>query len=204
MKTANLPTNVTDSLGNLHLLEDMDHFISIIGSRDASSKTLDLTKRVAKFLVEQNFIIVSGLAKGIDTAAHKAALEAKGKTVSVLGTPLKKIYPSENKDLAEEIVNNDGLLLTTAKPDETFGKYLFPRRNKVMAKISRATIVIEAGEKSGVISQCHECIKDGRILIFSKHLADQKYEWVQSFVKDQKVQIFETKEDLVDMLKKDQ
>ncbi len=171
-----------DFQGNKALLDDSSVCVSVVGSRDASPLGLELTEKVTSALVSNNFVIVSGLAKGVDTIAHKTALKKNGNTISVLGTPLNKIYPAENKDLAKEVASK-GLVLTTAKPHETFGKHLFPRRNKAMAQISKATIVIEAGEKSGVRHQCAESLKNGKTLIFLKHQVDQNCSWVDGFIK---------------------
>ena len=170
-----------DMRGDRALLERK--LVSIVGGRKASPESLDLTKKWTEFLVRKDFVIVSGLARGIDTKAHKTALKEQGKTIAVIGTPFSKVYPPENKGLADEI-SRKGLLVTTAKAHETFGKYLFPRRNKYMAQISHITLVIDAGEKSGVRYQCAECLKAGKTLIFSQKQVDKNYKWVEDFIKD--------------------
>ena len=193
----NTQTAIENLKGNRSLLDSPS--VSVVGSRDASKKGLELARKFTKIILENDFVIVSGLAKGVDTVAHKTALELKGRTISALGTPFHKVYPAENKGLADDIAQS-GLLLTTAKKHEEFGKHLFPRRNKLMAQISKATIVIEAGEKSGVKHQCAECLKNGKTLIFLKHQVDKGYKWVESFLASG-AKIVETKEELIDILK---
>lgn len=195
-KTTQPKTLFEDSDGDKELLDRSS--VAVVGSRNASLLGLKLTKRFTKVLVDNNCVVVSGLAKGVDTAAHKTALYLNGKTISVLGTPLHRIYPAENKDLAKEIACK-GLLLTTAKRHETFGKYLFPKRNKCMAQISKASLVIEAGEKSGVIHQCTECLKDGKTLIFLQHQVDKNYKWVNGFI-EAGAKVVSSEEELTDIL----
>jgi DNA processing protein len=182
--------------GNLELLSSP--VVSIVGTRNPTLDGIDKAARVATTLVNEGYVVMSGLAKGIDTIAHETTLKLKGKTIAVLGTPLTRIYPAENKKLANEI-STTGLLLSPSLPDETFGKRLFPRRNKLMARLSIATIVIEAGETSGVIHQAAECQKQGKKLIFLKSFAE-KTVWANSFVKNG-AHVIDTPKDLKELLK---
>ena len=190
--------NIQNMKGNKNLLNLPS--VSVVGSRDASAEGLTLTKQFTEILVKEDFVVVSGLAKGIDTEAHKTTLSLKGKTISVIGTPFHRIYPSENKKLADKIAQ-EGLLLTTAKPNETHGKHLFPRRNKLMARISKATLVIETGEASGVKHQCVECLRNNKTLIFSKLQIDKNHRWVTDFIKSG-AQVVESHKELTEILKK--
>ena len=101
---------------------------------------------------EGKAVIVSGLARGIDTAAHKAAIEAGGKTIAVLGTPLDRTYPAENKALQAEIIKNHLAVSQFRVGSEVFSSN-FIRRNRVMALIADASVIVEAGESSGSLSQ---------------------------------------------------
>ncbi|MDR2337824.1 MAG: DNA-protecting protein DprA [Deltaproteobacteria bacterium] len=172
--------------------------VSVVGTRNPSMKGIEKTTRVAATLVSEGYIVMSGLAKGIDTVAHETTLRQNGKTIAVLGTPLTKIYPAKNKKLADNI-SKTGLLLSPSLPDETFGKHLFPRRNKLMARLSIATIIIEAGETSGVIHQAAECQRQGKIIIFLKSLVD-KVTWANSFIKNG-AHVIDTPKDLKELLK---
>jgi DNA processing protein len=175
--------------------------VSIVGTRKPTAKGIEQTKRISEILIDLGFVVVSGLAEGIDTAAHKATLAAKGKTIAVMGTPIHKIYPAKNKELAANIFSN-GLVISPALPFEEVGRYLFPRRNKLMANLSIATIIIEAGPTSGVVHQAAECLKQNKKLILLKSLAENKsLDWVPKFLKSG-AQIVETPSDLKAILGK--
>lgn len=183
--------------GNLDLLKL--NVVSVVGTRNPSEEGILRAKKVSSVLCELDIPVMSGLAKGIDTVAHKAALSAGGATIAVLGTPIHKIYPAENKALAAEIADK-GLLVSTSTPEEEHGKFLFPRRNRLMAKLSVATIVIEAGPTSGVIHQASECLKQGRKLIFLKSLAtNQSLPWVPGFINSGAI-VVETADELKSVL----
>ena len=154
---------------------------SIVGTRNCSPFGRELARNTAKRIVGFGLVVVSGLAKGIDTEAHSETLRLNGKTIAVLGTPIHKIYPHENLILSQQI-EKKGLLISTALPDEVQGKWLFPRRNRLMAILSKATIVIEAGEKSGVIHQAAECIRLKKKLIFFQSVVDKQYSWIKNFL----------------------
>jgi DNA processing protein len=166
--------------GDLSLLEQ--RVISVVGTRNPSPTGIDNARRVTKLLGELGYIVLSGLAKGVDTVAHKVSLDSNGKTIAVLGTPIHKIYPAENKTLAEEIASR-GLLMSCSLPHEEKGQYLFPRRNRLMALLSKATIIIEAGPTSGVVHQAAECLRQSRTLILLKPLVEQSLPWVPGFIK---------------------
>jgi DNA processing protein len=158
--------------------------ISVVGTRNPTPEGVIRARRVTSILVDMGFVIISGLAKGIDTVAHQTALEMGGHTVAILGTPIHKIYPAENRGLAQEIEAKGGLVLSAAAPHEETGRYLFPRRNRLMAMLSRATIIIEAGETSGVIHQAAECQRQQRLLLLLKSLADNpQLSWPAGFIK---------------------
>ena len=161
--------------------------VSIVGTRKPSAWGIEYATRFAKYFAKKQIPVVSGLALGIDTVAHRTCLDIPDTTkgeiarcIAVLGTPLDKIYPAENKGLADEILKMSGVLVSTYKPGEKMGKHLFPRRNKLMARISNATIVIEAGVKSGTIHQCRETIKSKGQLFFTKPQIE--HEWVKEFI----------------------
>jgi DNA processing protein len=141
--------------------------VSIVGSRKASSEGLSDARGITKILVERGVTIVSGLAEGIDTAAHEAAIEAGGKTIAVLGTPLNKTYPRRNFNLQQEIMHHH-----LAISQFQIGHHITPKdfvaRNRTMALISDATIIVEAMDTSGSLHQGWEALRLGRPLFIWK------------------------------------
>ena len=123
--------------------------VAVVGTRRATNYGKNTGGKIVKDLASSGLVIVSGLAEGIDTIAHKSTLEVGGKTIAVLGGGLLNIYPSSNITLAEEIVNNGGLLVSEYKPNEPIRNYQFPIRNRIIAGLSQVTLIIEATEKSG-------------------------------------------------------
>jgi DNA processing protein len=143
--------------------------VSIVGSRKASSNGLLETRLTAKKLAENGVVIVSGLAEGIDTVAHKTAIETCGKTIAVLGTPLDKTYPQTNWALQQEIML-DHLAISQFRIGLPTRPQHFVLRNRTMALISDVTIIIEASDKSGSLHQGWEAIRLGRPLFISKSI----------------------------------
>jgi DNA processing protein len=127
-------------------------FLCVVGSRKHSSYAVEAIKKLLSGLVGRNIVIVSGLAIGIDTIAHKIALENNLITIAVLGTGVtnKSIYPRSNFRLAKEILNRDGCIISEFK-EETPQVWSFPARNRIMVGICDAVLVIEANEKSGTL-----------------------------------------------------
>ena len=158
--------------GNKQLLKSARK-ISIIGTRKPSKKGLENTQKITEFLVKHQTTIVSGLAKGIDTTAHKTAIQNEGKTIAVLGTPLNKFYPIENKELQQEIMQ-DHLAISQFEENTPVYPTNFPARNRVMALISDASIIIEAGEKSGTTHQGWEALRLGRELFILEDVVNDK------------------------------
>ena len=129
-------------------LEPSIQTIAIVGSRNATTYGISTTRQLAVHLASLNFIIVSGMAVGIDTAAHKGALEGKGKTIAVLGSGLGRIYPSENRELFHHIAQNGAVISEFPMMTEPEA-YNFPIRNRIISGISQGTVVVEATQKSG-------------------------------------------------------
>ena len=127
--------------------------LAVVGSRKYTSYGADACEKIIEGLSGYPIVIVSGLALGIDALAHKAALKAGLKTLAVPGSGIdsKVIYPRTNLSLAEEIVEKGGCLLSEYEPDFQASTWSFPARNRIMAGLSRAILVIEAGERSGTL-----------------------------------------------------
>jgi DNA processing protein len=141
--------------------------VAVVGSREASAEGLRRAKRLSRELVERGFTVVSGLAAGIDTAAHTAAIEAKGRTIAVIGTPLNSIYPAQNRELQEEIarkflVISQVPVLRYEKQGPQHNRLFFPERNATMSALTEATIIVEAGDTSGSLTQARAAFHQGR------------------------------------------
>lgn len=157
--------------------------VSIIGSRNASEKGVQEAKTIAKSLIENKVIIVSGLAKGIDTAGHETAINHGGKTIAVIGTPLDRVYPGENAGLQDEIMKNH-LVVSQYPVGSPITKKNFVLRNRTMALISDATVIVEAGESSGSLHQGWETLRTGRPLFICKDVVENgALSWPQDMMK---------------------
>lgn len=140
--------------------------VSVVGSRAASAHGLDIARALAAGLARCGVAVVAGLAKGVDTAAHTAALDAGGRTVAVIGTGITRYYPAENRELQDRIAR-DGLVLSQFWPDAPPRRHQFPMRNAVMSGYGRATIIVEAGETSGARIQARQAVAHGRPVILT-------------------------------------
>jgi DNA processing protein len=136
------------ALGNLGALELQG--IGVVGCRAATEYGLDVAEQIGGAVARAGGCVISGLARGVDAAAHTAALDAGGRTVAVLGCGVDVYYPHENMKLQDRI-RRDGLLLSEFLPGDAPRKYRFPHRNRIIAALSRAVVVVEAGEKSGAV-----------------------------------------------------
>jgi DNA processing protein len=143
--------------------------VSVIGARRPSPEGLRRARKLAAELARAGVIVVSGLAEGIDTAAHQGALAAGGRTIAVLGTPLDVTYPRQNRELQQRIMTGH-LALSPFAPGAAVHKGNFPLRNRVMALISDATVIVEAGDASGALSQGWEALRLGRLLFILKSI----------------------------------
>lgn len=150
---------------------DVGARVSIVGARKSSPDGLARARKLARHLAENGIVVVSGLAEGIDTAAHTAAMNAGGRTLAVIGTPIDKSYPAKNKALQEQIANKHLLVSQFAPGSRTF-RSCFPQRNRTMALISDATVIVEASDSSGSLSQGWEALRLGRDLWITKSLVE--------------------------------
>lgn len=146
--------------------------ISVVGTRHPSDLGAKRAQKLAMLLSAKGYVVVSGLAKGIDTAAHMGAIRAGGKTIAVIGTPLNQCYPKENCNL-QKVIAKDHLLVTQYPFGHPVTRANFPTRNYTMSGISYATVVIEASETSGALIQARQCMKQGRHLFILKNLLDR-------------------------------
>ena len=140
------------------------YLLAVVGARKYSAYGAQVTEKLTKELAFNKLTIVSGLALGIDTLAHSAAIEARGKTIAVLGSGLdqKNIYPSQNRYLADKIQAHGGLILSEYPIGTMPLKHHFPQRNRIISGLSSATLVIEAGEKSGALITAFHALEQNR------------------------------------------
>ena len=171
--------------GNLDILET--NCISIVGARKATARGIQKAKMIARKLCEKNYTIVSGLALGIDTAAHQAAIESGGRTIGVIGTPINECYPKQNKKLQNKIAGKFLLVSQVpfykyAREPFTHHRFHFPRRNMTMASISLATVIIESSDTSGSLIQAKECLRQGKkLFILDSCFKNPKIKWPDTF-----------------------
>jgi DNA processing protein len=153
------PPTVLYILGDI--LECDRHAIGVIGTRKPSHYATECAKKLSYQLAYAGVTVVSGLARGVDTAAHQAALAAKGRTIGVLGSGLMELYPPENKPLAEKIATS-GAVITEFSMRIKADRQTFPMRNRIISGCSFGLLVVEAGAKSGALISANQAGEQGR------------------------------------------
>lgn len=168
-------------------LEERDaRSAAVVGTRGASEIGMRRAAIMARGLMENDVVVFSGLAKGIDTAAHTATLDAGGRTVAVMGTGIAaKIYPAENKPLAARILDNGGALLSQFWPTSGPATWTFPRRNVVTSGCTMGSIVIEASSTSGAKMQARLAAEHGK-LVFLIHSLATSQPWAAKMIAEKK------------------
>ncbi len=174
--------------------------VAIVGARAVSDAGILRARRLSRELSQGGLTIVSGLAKGVDTTAHCAAIEVGGRTAAVIGTPLSKAYPAENRALQDEIAAHHLLVSQFEEGSRVFPAN-FPKRNRVMAAVSDGTVIIEASDSSGTLHQAAECQRLGRwLFILQSVFEDPKLSWPKSFAGYERTRIVRTSEDVLGAL----
>jgi DNA processing protein len=163
------------------LLKEDARAVAVVGTRHASEEGIRRARRMAGLLAAKRVTVVSGLARGIDTAAHTAALAGGGRTIAVLGQGIATpVYPAGNRDLAEQIAST-GALVSQFWPSAHPASWTFPRRNIVTSGISQGTVVVEATATSGAKMQARLAIEHGKRVWLLKSLVDSQ-PWAQTYV----------------------
>lgn len=181
LRDAEHPVALLYYQGNLDLL--FTRSVSVVGTRQPSVEGVKRAKKLVKDLVAEGFTIYSGLAAGIDTAAHQTAIECGGKTVAVIGTPLWFYYPLQNKLLQDKIATEHLLIsqvpvVSYKENDIKSTRMFFPERNKTMSALTEATIIVEAGETSGTLIQAKAALKQGRkVFILNNNFENPSLKW---------------------------
>ena len=200
LKNVRHPPIVLFYYGDLSIIDDYYKNIAVVGSRDCSEYGQQMTRQIAGDLAKRGYVIASGLARGIDGIAHRAAIESGGKTVAILGCGIDYCYPSDNQNLYD-IIKKDHLLISEYPFDTLPSPSNFPFRNRIIAGIGKTVLVTEAAQKSGTLitatlasmmnadvmcvphpaginSECNQLIKNGAILVES---ADDVIEQISDF-----------------------
>jgi DNA processing protein len=161
--------------------------IAVVGSRNVSEEGIRRTRKLVKMLVQDGYTIVSGLAKGVDTAAHTTAIENGGSTIAVIGTPITEYYPPENKDL-QDLIAEKFLLVSQvpiwryAQQDYRSNRLFFPERNATMSAVAQATVIVEASDTSGTLAQARAALQQGRkLFILDNCFRNPKLTWPARF-----------------------
>ncbi len=146
------------------LAERDRHAIGIVGTRKPSHYATECAKKLAYQLAYSGLTVFSGLARGIDTAAHQGALAAKGRTIAVMGSGLNHLYPPQNRELAEKIAASNGAVITEFSMEIKPDKQTFPMRNRIVAGSSFGLLVVEAGLNSGALITANQAADQGRAI----------------------------------------
>lgn len=157
--------------GRIELLRTSPR-VSIVGSRNATALGLRRAEKLARILAKNGIVVVSGLAQGIDTAAHRTVMKEGGATIAVLGTPLDRAFPRENAELQDEIMRKH-LAVSQFPPGGPVEKGNFIMRNRTMALLVNASVIVEAEEKSGARSQGWEALRLGRPLFLLRSIVER-------------------------------
>ena len=155
--------------------------LAVVGTRKPTRVGLSDARRMAGELADRDVTVISGLALGVDGAAHESALDRGGRTIAVLGSGLDEVYPREHINLAERIVAEGGALLSQFLPGQPPSRTTFPMRNAVMSGLGRGTIVIEADERSGAKMQARLALEHGRTLFLLESLVERNA-WARDYV----------------------
>jgi DNA processing protein len=159
LKEISDPPSILYAQGDIGLLTKWK--VAIVGSRNPSRSGRDTAFEFGRFLAQGDVVICSGMAMGIDAAAHQGALLGQGKTIAVIGTGLDRIYPAKHSDLAHDIVEN-GLMISEFPLGTPPRSENFPRRNRIISGLSLGTLVVEAATKSGSLITARQALEQGR------------------------------------------
>lgn len=187
LKDAKEPIEILYYQGDLNYLNTKS--IAIVGTRKPTEFGLRRAAKLVRLLIKDDYTIISGLAEGIDSVAHRTAIDLGGRTIAVIGTPLNSYYPKNNKDLQLEIAKEHLLMsqvpfIRYSKQPYYINRFFFPERNKTMSAISEATVIIEAGETSGTLTQARAALHQGRkLFILENNFQNKNLKWPEKYEK---------------------
>jgi DNA processing protein len=180
------------------LAPDDERSVAVVGTRRASDSGLRRAAEIAANLVDAGYVVVSGLAAGIDSASHRAAMDAGGRTIAVIGSGLHHAFPQDNAELQARI-SREHAVISQFWPDQGPRKHTFPMRNAVMSGIARATVVVEASYTSGARMQARLALEHGRPVVLLDSLVAE-HEWAREYAQRPGVYVVERVADVVDRL----
>ncbi len=160
------------------LADPDERSVAVVGTRRPTERGLEQARSFARDLVDAGYVVVSGLAEGIDTASHLAALEARGRTIAVVGTGLRQAFPKTNAGLQDRLAR-DHAVLSQFLPDQGPRRWTFPQRNAVMSGFARATVVVEASGTSGARMQARLALEHGRPVFLLRSL--MRFSWARDY-----------------------
>ncbi|MHB8927836.1 MAG: DNA-processing protein DprA [Bacillota bacterium] len=166
--------------GNVAFLDEAA--LAVVGTRSPTDEGRRRAKKLGYLLAQRGIVVASGLALGIDEAAHLGALEVGGATLAVLGTPLHRSYPSEHSQL-QRLIGIAGTVVTQFYPGAGIRRFHFPMRNALMSGLCEGTVVVEASETSGALIQARKCMQQGRRLFIPQSALDNPaISWPKRFL----------------------
>lgn len=193
LREAEEPVEILYYSGNLDLLSTTA--IAVVGTRNPTESGRRRAGELTRFLVEQSITVVSGLAAGIDTVAHITAINEGGNTIAVIGTPLDRAYPAVNKDLQTKIAKEHLLIsqvpfIRYREQPINLNRLFFLERNKTMSALTKATIIVEAGETSGTLTQARAGLAQGRkVFILDECFRNNAISWPARFQKQGAIRV---------------
>jgi DNA processing protein len=193
LRDANHPIELLYHEGWWDLVESPS--VAVVGSRKPSQEGIARTNKLVKALTADCYTVVSGLAMGIDTAAHLTAIESGGRTIAVIGTPLSEVYPKENASL-QRLIAERFLLLSQVplcrylSQDYRRNRLFFPERNVTMSALTMGTIIVEAGETSGTLTQARAALAQGRkLFILDSCFRNSRLTWPHRFAEQGAIRV---------------
>src|SRR3989344_157854 len=182
------------------LPDDNIPLIAIVGTRKATTYGLNIAVKLAEELSRAGIVVVSGLAMGIDTAAHTGALKGGSPTLAVLGNSLPKIYPAQNENLARKIIDQGGAIISEYETDTPSYKDHFIQRNRIISGLSLAIVVIEAPARSGALATAGFAARQGReVFVIPGPINHPNYAGSHSLIRDGARLVTSTKDILLDL-----
>jgi DNA processing protein len=175
--------------------------VAIVGSRSATPTGISVAARLGRELADAGLVVVSGLARGVDAAAHRGALDGMGHTIAVLGSGADVIYPPEHTSLARQILERGGAIVSELAPGTPPRAGHFPLRNRIISGLARAVVVVEASEKSGSLITAKAALEQGRdVLAVPGNVISGRHRGCHALIKDG-ARLVETVDDVLEELK---
>jgi DNA processing protein len=176
-------------------------FVGVVGTRRPSKEGLALAGAIAGSLARAEIVVASGLARGIDAAAHRGALAAGGRTVAILGTPLGRAYPAEHRALQATLAR-EHLVVSPFAPGTPVTRGNFPRRDRVLAALCTAIVVIEAADGSGTLHTVAEAMRLGRVVVLAAPVLAARCAWSERLLREGKAVRLDEARNVVEVVRR--